>query len=200
MKEQKKLLIGVDKDDVLVEFNVRLATFHNTYYGTNYNIEDIQSYYLNETWKCNQDEALKRVVRFYHSEEFADLEPVSGAREVLTRLKEKANLIVITARPDYTSERTFKSLEQYYPGLFDGVMFTSTHIGDGPKKTKADVCEELGVGVMIDDHYDNLTGCAERGIKSILLRRPWNKKYSDAEVSTQGIIPVHSWSEVPKYI
>ena len=200
MKEQKKLLIGVDKDDVLVDFNTRLAEYHNTHYGSNYRIEDLTSYYLHETWQCTQEVALERVVSFYNSVHFDDLEPVPDAKEVLRRLKKKANLLVITARPDYTSQVTTRSLEKYYPGLFDGVIFTGTFTGDGPKKTKADVCEELGVDVMIDDHYDNLTGCADRGIKSILLRRPWNKKHSDEEVGAQGIIPVHSWLEVPKHI
>ncbi len=77
------IVIGLDFDDVLMEFNGALCLFHNAQYGTSLTRADITSHHLKETWGCTQEEVIRRVNEFYRSLEHDLASPVVGAVEVL---------------------------------------------------------------------------------------------------------------------
>lgn len=196
MLEVGKRIIGIDKDDVLVDLNGRLHPFHNKHYGTSVTFEDLHTFDLNRMWGCTPDEALERVYRFYDSTEFAGLVPVEGAVEAVAKLSEHNRLMVVTSRPSFMLERTQSSLDRYFPGLFDGVHLTNGFSREGVKVKKSEVCLKLGITALIDDHVDNLIDCAENGITPILFRRPWNRSLTEVELRSHGITPADNWFHV----
>lgn len=196
MLELGKRIIGIDKDDVLIDLNRSLHPFHNKHYGTNVTFEDLHTFDLKEMWGCTPDEALERVYKFYDSKEFQRLVPVEGAVEAITELRERNGLMVVTSRPSFMLERTRLSLDRYFPGLFDGIHLTNGFSRQGLKRKKSEVCLDLGITTLIDDHIDNLTDCAENGITPILFRRPWNRAFTETQLKSLGIIPANNWPQV----
>ena len=49
---------------------------------------------------------------------------------------------------------------------------------------------------FIDDHIENALDCAQNGINSILMRRPWNLAFTDHQLRQQNITPVHNWEQI----
>jgi len=81
-------LIGIDLDDVLLDFNTALCEWHNLKYGTSYTRADIFSFDLKDVWKCPQEETNKRIVEFYNSEFHPKALPVPGTVEAIKKLKQ----------------------------------------------------------------------------------------------------------------
>lgn len=196
MLEVGKRAIGIDKDDVLIDLNGSLHPFHNKHYGTSVTFEDLHTFDLREMWGCTPDEVMERVYRFYDSKEFQGLVPVEGAVEAVTSLSGQNKLMVVTSRPSFMLGRTKASIDRYFPGLFDGIHLTNGFSNDGLKRKKSEVCLELGITTLIDDHIDNLIDCAENGITPILFRRPWNRCYTETQLKSHGVTPANNWPHV----
>lgn len=188
--KQKKL--GIDFDDVLMDFNSALALFHNTKYGSNYTRADIRSFDLGVTWNVPIEEARRRVEEFYHSDEHMEARPIVGAQLALRRLDEIYELHIVTARSDHMYTKTGQWLETHFPGYFSGIHFTNQFLESGAKRTKASVSEELGLHMFVDDHIENLRDMQAIGTGAFLFDTPWNRH----EDTPPHITRVHSWEEI----
>ena len=78
-----KTRIGVDIDDVAIEFNEGLKNYHNLRYGTTYELKDITCHELGLVWGCEPDEVRKRMSDFHHSDEHANLLPMKNTTQTL---------------------------------------------------------------------------------------------------------------------
>ncbi len=197
------LTIALDRDDVLIDLNTGLQKFHNHHFGTNLGLEDIHTFDLSEVWRCTPEEAVERVRVFYKSQYYKDLVPLDGAVEGVKRLKDKGHkLVIVTSTHESALEAMYDSLAQHYPGCFnrEDIYLTHTFGGSGKKRTKPEICAEIGARTLVDDHVGNLQGCRERDVHGILMRRPWNRTFSAEILSAEGIIPVESWQEVVEQI
>lgn len=147
----KKRRIGVDCDDVVIDFNEGLAKYHNKRYGTTYGRKDITSYELEgNLWDCDLDEAIQRIHDFYHSEEHTALLPTQGAVKALNRLKKSYSLILITSRPESVRALTSKLLEKHFPLIFDDAHFLGCyHKSESRGQTKAEVCKTRSAFVYL---------------------------------------------------
>ncbi|MBI3627948.1 MAG: hypothetical protein HY220_04385 [Candidatus Sungbacteria bacterium] len=192
---EKQKIIGIDLDDVLLDFNGALCEFHNAIYGTSYSRKDILSYDLENTWGCSRDDAIRRILEFYNSDVHYNAQPVEGATEAVRELSKNYLLVVITSKPSYLAERTTSWLEKYYSGLFSGVYFTNQFHGDGIKRTKAGVCNELGVEIFIDDSVAHALEVADTGRKVWLFNTPWNQDPIPSHITR-----VYSWTDVLEHI
>ncbi len=195
MNERARRKIAVDKDDVLIDFNSQLCQFHNQTYGTALSIEDFITFDFSRVWGCSEDEAFSRVMSFYQSTHYGQIKRVDGAMSALERMKRDHDLLVLTARPEEVKQETIMSVTKYFPGIFSDVHFAHA-FGSGQRRTKAEVCLELGVELLIDDSLGNVRGCRAAGIETYLYRRPWNMSLTDDELRNEGILPVRSWSEI----
>lgn len=192
----KRRLIGIDCDDVVIDFNTGLAIYNRRFYGTTYCREDITSYKLNSMWGCTPDEAIQRVIDFYQSDEHQNLLPVEGAVEAIERLSKNNDLVIITARPENVRGLTIELVHKHFPKVFGEPHFLGHFDGDQThRKTKGEVCRELGVEVFIEDALSNALSVSSEGIPVLLFDTPWN----------QGELPpnttrVFSWSEILKIL
>ncbi len=169
--------IGVDIDDVVVEFSRAYLDFYNRIHGTNFKFKDIHSPKFEESLKTTRERAVKRVNDFYETDIFDNLELVEGIRELISQLSENHDLIFITARALKTREKTRFFLEKQFPGIPLNVF----HTGDcfGEHKTKAEICGEQEVDFLIEDNHSFALSCAKKGVKVFLLEKPWNRNSED---------------------
>jgi 5'(3')-deoxyribonucleotidase len=191
----QKTKIAIDNDDTLLDFNEAVRLFHNANYDTNYQSIDVKEFALEKVWGCDFDEAFRRISEFWQTEYFNNMQPVSGAFEAVNVLKEKYDLFVLTARPEEVAIETKLAIKKHFPDLFTDVHFAPA-FGAGQRKTKVEVCKELGIEVIIDDGIHNLELCAKEGIKCFMFERPWNMQHSKTELEEKGIIRVKNWTEV----
>lgn len=193
--EVPRTKVGVDNDDVLFDFNSRLYKFVNERYGTNIIFHEAATFELDQLWSCSYEDAIKRVIEFYSSEAIHFIQPMEGAIEVLSSLQQSHDFVVLTSRPDQISELTIGAIQSHFPEHFSGVYFMNTFGGTAKKRTKLEVCQELGVNILMDDHIENLRGCPDNGIRSFLYRRPWNRCFGDKDLEILGIEPVLNWQD-----
>lgn len=171
------LTIGIDLDDVLLDFNRTLLKFHNANYGTAYVREEITNFHIDELWKCTFEEAVARIATFYETDLHWSAMPVAGAVSAIEKLREKHTLIIVTAKPDTLRERTHEWLDRHFPGSFKEVHFTGHFHGnaDAIKRTKREVCDGIGVQLFIDDSFSNATDIVSADRPVLLLDSPWNQ-------------------------
>lgn len=199
MAERKKT-IALDCDGVLIDINKGLHPFHNRHFGTRITAKDLATYNLDEIWQCSREEVVRRVYCFYHSPEFMDLVPVEGAVEGVSELKEKYGLVIVSTRPLFLLDKTRLSMERYFSECFDDIHLTDTvNVGEVGKK-KSQVCLDLDIDTLVDDHFNNALDAAEHGIRSILFRGLWNLEHTDSELEKLGITPANNWEEVVRLL
>lgn len=191
------LTIGIDLDDTLLDFNSTLCEFHNQKYGTNYKRSDITKYRLDDIWNATYEQIVERIDEFYHTDLHWNSAPMEGAPEVIRELQKKHRLIIITAKPDYLREKTLMWLDKHYKDAFKEIHFLGEFHGtsDHKKKSKGELCDEIGVDIFIEDSMANAKNIARLHRPVLLLDSPWN----------QGELPenvkrVKGWVEVVNYI
>lgn len=105
--------IGVDFDDVLTDSTASFAQFHNRRYGTKLTRDDHTSWDLQRVWGIPREEMHARVAAWYASEEHARMQPVLGAKEVLSRLNNEHELHIVTGRSHKTHSVTSTLLDTF---------------------------------------------------------------------------------------
>lgn len=186
-----KPIVGVDMDDVLIDFNIGIHKFYNSRVGTSFTREDMHTFDFEKTWGCSTEEAVQIVFEFISSKEHAMLPPVFGSQEALTHLKNKYDFIVVTARPESVKKETLQWLTLHFPNIFNDVIFTGAYGATEKKRSKGEIAHELGMVGFIEDALHNAISITGYNIPVYLLDAPWN----------QGDIPqrvkrYYSWKEI----
>ena len=122
MKPAKKRL-GIDFDDVLIDFVSHLAYFHNTTYNTSHTKDEYTTWNLLEVWGVSEQESMKRIHDFVMSNNHKEIIPMEGATESLYRLSETFELVIITARDTRSRDNTFHLIEKHFGNIFSSVHF-----------------------------------------------------------------------------
>lgn len=183
-------VIGVDFDDVIVSTNHAMSLWHNRVYGTSYQKKDVLSWDLSVIWGCSHEETNSRIQEFFDSAEHAMTASITNAVESLRFLKDK-EIHIVTARQEEFRAITLLLARQHVPFLLDNFNFPNKASN---KRTKAEVCLELGIEVFIDDHLDYARSIASAGIPVYLFDSPWNQ----TNVLPQNVERVYSWEEIVK--
>ena len=186
--------IAVDIDDVLAEHIEDFLKFSNERYGTNFKPEDYHGRW-HILWGISHEEVEKRAVNFHIPETLNNFAVVKDAKEVLTELKKKYDLVIVTARPRMTVEATKEWIKNQFTDIFSSIHFVPIWEPNN-KLTKADICRKIGADYLIDDLVRHCNLAAEVGIKPILFDRI---KWAQPETPHPKIIRVNNWQEVLEY-
>lgn len=187
--------VGLDFDDVLIDFGSGLAIFHNKNYGTSYSKEHVTEWDYSILWGCDKEEALRRMREFVHSPDHTLISPVVGAVDAIKRLQEKCDLFIITARDESTDMQTFELMNKHFPESFKKVHFL--HKNDiKTHEHKGAVCEELSIDIFVEDSLTNAQHTSDSGIKTLLFDAPWNQ----TKELPKNVTRVFSWDEIIKEI
>ena len=190
-------IIWVDLDDVLAELLDHCLEYHN--YQINWKSisrEKVLDYYISRM--KNYKIESKIVIDWFRKATLDDIwkykiQPVKWAIEWLKKLKEKwYKLKIVTARnEEIIWEYTKNWIEKYYPNIFEEIIFAN-HFSKN-HKSKADICKEHGIEIMIEDNPDYAQELAQNWVKTFLLEKPWNKGKC---INNKNIICVKSWREI----
>lgn len=186
--------IGVDTDDVLVDFVGALIEHYNETYGTDIKREQVKNFSFHDIWGGTLEKRVERVNHFFETPYFDDILPIEGSQEAINYLSLSNDLFIVTSRPIFIKEKTEKWLNKFFNGKFLGIVNSSNHYSKAKNsgKTKVQLCNELGVSVLIDDSLDYIKQCPSMGIKGILFGDyPWNQNGNLPE----GVVRVKNWNE-----
>lgn len=194
----KKPVIAVDIDDVLALSVDRFIEWSNSRFGTSLTFDQYVEDW-SELWGISQIETTERVNQMYREGLPARYSRVDESVNVLNNLKPDYQLIVATARRSAEHMLTRDWIKKHYPAVFEDVHFAGIWdeiTEQSPKKTKARLCEQLGVDYLIDDQVKHCLGANSVGVKALLYGNyPWNS-YIDLP---QNIQRVSSWKEIENY-
>lgn len=193
--ETKKTRIGIDVDDVVIEFFNNYLKFFNSHFGKNVTFKDISRYHI---WELelgvSKEEALSIVVQVHNSEHPKKTSLVEGAKESINNLSKKYEIFFVTSRPTSVKERTISFLKEIFPELKFEIIFSGDIHGNA--KTKAEICFERGITTIIEDSASYAFDCAQKGVRAFLLDKPWNQEYEQHE----NLIKVKDWNEIVEHL
>jgi len=189
-------VVGIDFDDVLFPFVSECCAFDNAKYGTVFDYKQKEGFRMYHLWKCSEEEEIRRVFDFYLSTHHADVEPIKGASEAVKKLREKYELLIITARPAEVAHATLPWIEKHFPNLFREVYFLNHYAKNDWSKTKGDVCKELGVKIFIEDSLHNARDISLCEIP-VFLFDDYSNQVPDDELPPM-VTRVFSWDEITK--
>ncbi len=190
-----KPVLAIDVDEVLFPFTHRFIDDHNRRTGNDLKMSDLTTfYYIEEQEGIPEGEAEAWILKFLESEYGRSSKPFPGAIEAITKLKTKYDIDIITARHQTMQNTTEVWLNEHFPNALRNVHFSRSV--EGGRLSKAQLCVDLGVSTLIDDHPDNLLDCAKHGIKGLYFGNyPWQTH--DLPDNVQR---VKDWEEVIKVL
>ena len=190
--------IGFDLDNVILDTFSSFLKYHNKTHETRFLLDDIRDYHI---WEVGigrtKDESMIYMDDFFDSVE--NIPFVKDAEKSMLKIMDENEVYFITSRFGSHRPSATKLIMDNYPDLINNLIFSGDFLGNG--KSKAEICQELGIELYVEDHYDFLLPFEEKGIKSMLLKYPWNEVYWNrlrkSNLSKNGlIVPVKNWNEI----
>jgi len=182
--------IGIDIDEVIVEFLKGYLEIYEKIYGKKGFYKDFHSYNFWECLPISKEQAIRIAEEFFDSEEFENIEFVKGAKQAVQTLSKNHELIFLTARPVKIKEKTIRFFNKHFPES----SFEIFHSGDffAGNKSKAEICKDLGISFLIEDNEHYALDCSKNCEKVFLLDKPWNQNMKNQK----NIIRVKNWQEI----
>ncbi len=172
------MIIGIDMDDVLVEYVKSFLEFYNERNKTNLSFEEF----------TNISNSIDKNNSFFRSDFFKKMELCRGSVKAIKMLAEKNNLFIVTSRQIEWKDATEKFVKENFPDCFKGIFFAGDiHKSSGKKK--ADIYD--GMDIIIEDNRSHALECAKNGMKVFLFEKPWNK-----DIEHANITKVKKWDDI----
>lgn len=191
-----KPIVAVDCDDVLVPNFEVLIKWYNQEYGTGVTLAHNNGMDPKPWGTDSIQVAIKRVQRFFETDEFKSSVPFDEAVQALRQLSEHFTLILVTARDEIIEEVTREWLERHFQGIFSSAHFTMHYNLDGKKRSKAKVAVTEGAEYLIDDTPAMVNEAARAGVRGVLFGDyPWNR----ADKLLAGVTRCKDWAAVLEY-
>lgn len=189
-----KISIAIDVDDVLADTLVTILAYDNKKYNLNYEWKEFNTYKFWNIWNCSKEESLSRVNDFFESNEGNNISPTIGSKEAIEKLSKKYILHIITGRPKQYDNVTKEFLNKNYNTKFASIAYTAHYTKEKPIK-KFEICKEINAKIIIEDDLEHAIDCANNGIITILMDKPWNQ-----DIYHENIIRTYSWNEAVENI
>jgi uncharacterized protein len=193
----KKIKIAIDLDDTLSSLIAEFIKWHNREYNTIWEYADATDYHW-EVWMGTTEEyAVRTIHKFFETPEFANLPVLSGAKDWINSLKDNYDLYIVTARQSLVEDITREWINKNFPNTFQDIVLGNHYALDGTRgPSKGELCEKLGCKVLVDDNIYHIDSLLKRGIKTIILDRPWNRSIK----LSPGVIRAHTWEEATQAV
>lgn len=185
--------IGIDLDDVVFEFVRELLIEYNLRHSTNFKFEDVFSYYFPEVLKISGENFNNFVKEFFGKEKRNNLPLCDDAKDSIMTLAQNHEIYFITSRVH--QEGTKERLNSLFSNIPFNLIFSSNPYVGTSGKTKGEICLEHGIHFMIEDSKEHAEECASKGIKTVILSKPWNIK-----ANHENLIKVNNWNEIVELI
>lgn len=182
-------VIAVDFDDVVFDLNGAFAKWHNITYGTNVTYRNITDFDLTKIYNVDSNTILNRL-DIFRTQHWEDMSLVPGTLNALKHLKSVSSLHNITARCESLRPVTEEMLKAHTPNIFTKLHLTNgvTSLNHNKKRSKVDVCNEIGAFVLIDDNPFQVDDFTNSNTTLLVPDRPWNQCRLP-----EGVIRCGSW-------
>jgi uncharacterized HAD superfamily protein len=182
--------VGVDIDDVVVDFMGGFLEFCNLKLNKSLCLDDWGSYFLYDVYGVSKQKELEIVEEFHNSDRFEKLGLIGGAKEGVGVLQKNHKLILITSRKPIFKEMTREFIKKHFgEGCFE--IFHSINPDEVKDMKKSDICVNENVDLLIEDNQGYALEVAQQGITVLLLDKPWNKN-----VEHENIRRVEDWEGI----
>lgn len=197
---QHRPIIAIDVDDVLAHSVEAFRIEVNQKTGAaltpaHFKVQGEYHHYLNRVLESNgidhaaiKDDLFKSMVN-----DQSHIPPQPGAIKALRKLQDGYELVVITARPPEWEPQTHIWLERHYPGAFKAVHFAGNR-NDPAKKTKGDMCIQVGASYLIDDNPEHARSAADKGVAVVLFG-----DYGWHVAVPEDMVRCKTWKDIEKF-
>lgn len=195
-----KRVIAVDIDDVLAASAEGWVRYSNERWGTNLTVADYTEDWA-EMWGVDRAEEEKRARELHGSGLFGSFAPDQRAMAVLRKLSRRYELVIATSRVMKVHQDTLNWLQQHYQGIFSGVhmsgIFDKVITDETHRRTKAELCRDIGADFLIDDQLKHCVAVAEVGMEAIIFGDyPWNQS---SKPLPERVTRCADWTAVGEY-
>lgn len=190
-------VIAVDLDDVANNFNRAFNAYSKSVHGARQSYDDLKTYDLSIDYDIDEEETHRRIFDFCHNWHDT-IKPIMNAIGALRLLKQEYELQMVTSRCESIEEITHKWLDENAPNIFTVTHFTNGFATKHPerRRSKLDVCREIGAIMLIDDSLSHVGEVAEKmQIPVYMPNRPWNE-----HLTPPGVTRVKSFDEILEHM
>ncbi|MFB9326362.1 hypothetical protein ACFFSY_10595 [Paenibacillus aurantiacus] len=177
---QKKLHIGIDLDNTVLDATSSYLHFYNKASGLSYSSKDVTDFYFYRLYGWNNTER-EKVYHQYGRDIHWNSSPFPHAIEVLQELSLSHQISIITARPLLFRDVTIDWLK-HHGVRYDNIAFT---------ENKLQECIDSEVSVLVDDAPHYAKEFADKNIPVILFEQPYN-----TSVKIDTVYRASNWLEV----
>ena len=199
MNQRSKSIIAVDIDDVLAAEAEFVVAYTNEHWGGSYTMEDYTEAW-NLFWGVDVDEVERRAEILHRPGIVSQYRVMPGSRDVLERLKETYELIVVTSRRQRVEQETQQWLDKRFPDIFSKLILTG--FWDDPSieyrhlLSKGSLLNDHRVAYVIDDQQKHCISATDHGIKAILYGNLSDNQHAEAR---EGMAHLEVWRAVAEY-
>lgn len=201
---QKRLVIAIDCDDVLITTARHILDYYNERFGTQVGFEhfyDTSDSSLDIWGVASRDEAIQRVAQFLHSDKHAEIAPDPEVILAIKSLARQHELHLVSGRLDSLRPVTERMLQDYFPGCFKTIEHTNfiAPLGtDIIRRSKGDICRSINADILVDDHPHHASAALAADVKKVILfgDYAWNRR----ETFAGGVVRCENWPSAIKEI
>jgi len=196
-----KPIIAVDIDDVIAESTEAFRKVVNSHAGIDlqpedYRIEGPYGDYYEEVWRAHG--VVERIDKqalldqMHYDQSHIPLMP--GAEFAIGQLQKRYEIVLVTARDEGWEKATRIWLHQQFGAEPPRIYFSDAHLKVDDRKTKGEICKEIGAKWMIDDNPEHCQSVLDHGVKAILFGEyGWHKNVP------AGTVKCKDWQAVLEY-
>lgn len=182
--------IGVDIDGVIADTDTAFRKRMSEVFKRDFPQDVMKEFNYEDCFEFTDEERAIFYNLFLDRRLWEGIEAINGARETLTKLKQKHSLIIITGRPIEVSDVTFAWLEK------NEIPFDKVYFMEGREKYEIAQSNGHKFSHFLEDHPDHAFRMAQSGVKVLLMDYPWNQRIE----KHPGIERVKNWAEINKIL
>ncbi len=192
----KKPVIAIDFDDVVANFNAAYIKYTNKKHGYKMTYDQIITFDMRELYGVSEETVISRV-RTFCTDHHHTIYPHPNTQVALRKLRQMYDLHIVTSRCQSLRSVTEQWLASHELNYFSALHFTNGFGSRYPnqKRTKVEVCKEIGAKALIEDAPSNVLAVSKSAIPVLMPNRPWNQG-----MTGERIIPIRSWDEAVIYL
>ncbi len=188
--------IGIDIDGVIGDSDKTFRKYLNKEFGFNLKRSDITKFMYEDILDVPKSKIKKFWENFTEKKLWLEIPLLQNAKSSIDYLKDKYNVIIITARPEKLKDMTVEWLEKNQI-QYDDLIF----IDEQNKESKISKIFQKNINLRfhIEDRAEYAVEFAKAEIKVILFDYPWNKNIK-GKFDKEYLIRVKNWREALSYV
>ena len=188
-----KPAIGID--GVLGDSDKIFRKYINKYFGFNLKRKDVTHFFYERVLGIPQKKMSEFWKHFTDTKKWLEIPLLTGAKTSIDYLKEKYQIIIITARPENVKELTLEWLQKNKI-FYDKIFFIQEKRGENKLRKIFSNC--ISLKCFIEDRLDIAIEFIKENIRVLLFDYPWNQ--TKKKINKELLIRVRGWQEVLSYL